>query len=99
METRPDRIRALRHWHEALQAVAGPLDASQLERRLYASQWSIAQVLSHLGSQAEIFSLLLDAAWPGMTRPGRLRSRRSGRRGTRRARPTRRLTRCEPMRP
>ena len=71
METRPDPwIRALRHSHEALQSVAGPLDASQLERRSYASQWSIAQVLSHLGSQAEIFSLLLDAGLAGHDPPG-----------------------------
>src|ERR1700750_1012363 len=66
METRPGPwIQALRHSHETLQAVAGPLDVGQLARRSYASQWSIAQVLSHLGSQAEIFSLLLDAGLAG----------------------------------
>jgi uncharacterized protein (TIGR03083 family) len=71
METRPGPwIQALRHSHETLQAVAGPLDAGQLERRSYASQWSIAQVLSHLGSQAEIFSLLLDAGLAGREPPG-----------------------------
>jgi len=71
METRPGPwIQALRHSHETLQAVAGPLDAGQLERRSYASQWSIAQVLSHLGSQAEIFDLLLDAGLAGQDPPG-----------------------------
>jgi uncharacterized protein (TIGR03083 family) len=71
METRPGPwIEALRHSHETLQAVAGPLDAGQLERRSYASQWSIAQVLSHLGSQAEIFSLFLDAGLAGQEPPG-----------------------------
>jgi uncharacterized protein (TIGR03083 family) len=71
METRPGPwIQALRHSHETLQAVAGPLDAGQLARRSYASQWSIAQVLSHLGSQAEIFSLLLDAGLAGQDPPG-----------------------------
>jgi len=71
METRPGPwIQALRHSHERLQAVAGPLGAGQLERRSYASQWSIAQVLSHLGSQAEIFSLLLDAGLAGQDPPG-----------------------------
>jgi uncharacterized protein (TIGR03083 family) len=71
METRPGPwIQALRHSHEKLQAVAGPLDAGQLERRSYASQWSIAQVLSHLGSQAEIFSLVLDAGLAGRDAPG-----------------------------
>jgi uncharacterized protein (TIGR03083 family) len=71
METRPGPwIQALRHSHETLQAVAGPLDAGQLERRSYASQWSIAQVLSHLGSQAEIFGLLLEAGLAGQDPPG-----------------------------
>ena len=71
METRPDPwIQALRHSHETLRAVAEPLDADQLERSSYASQWSIAQVLSHLGSQAEIFSLLLDAGLARQDPPG-----------------------------
>jgi len=71
METRPGPwIQALRHSHETLQAVAGPLGAGQLERRSYASQWSIAQVLSHLGSKAEILSLLLDAGLAGQDPPG-----------------------------
>jgi uncharacterized protein (TIGR03083 family) len=35
----------------------------------YASEWSIAQVLSHLGSQAEIFGLLLDAGLTGSDAP------------------------------
>src|SRR5215469_7653342 len=71
METRPGPwIQASRHSHDTLQAVAGPLDAGQLERRSYASQWSLAQVLSHLGSQAEIFSLLIDAGVAGQDPPG-----------------------------
>jgi uncharacterized protein (TIGR03083 family) len=72
METSPDPwISALRHSHDRLQAVAGPLGADQLEQRSYASEWSIAQVLSHLGSQAEIFGLLLDAGLAGEDPPGR----------------------------
>ena len=71
METRPGPwIQALRHSHETLEAVAGPLDEGQLERRSYASQWSIAQVLSHLGSQAEIVNLFLDAGLAGQDPPG-----------------------------
>ena len=71
METSPAPwIEALRHSHDRLQAAAGPLDASQLERPSYASQWSIAQVLSHLGSQAEIFGLFLDAGLSGQDPPG-----------------------------
>src|SRR5437763_1839363 len=72
METRPDPwIQALRHSHETLRSLAGPLDASQLARRSYAPEWTIAQVLSHLGSQAEIFGLFLDAGLAGQDPPGR----------------------------
>jgi uncharacterized protein (TIGR03083 family) len=35
-----------------------------------ASEWTVAQVLSHLGSQAEIFGLILDAGLEGRTPPG-----------------------------
>jgi uncharacterized protein (TIGR03083 family) len=63
-------IRALRNSHDSLQAKVGPLDAGQLEQRSYASEWSIAQVLSHLGSQAEIFGLFLDAGVSGQEPPG-----------------------------
>lgn len=71
MQTSPAPwIEAMRHSHDTLRAIAGPLDASQLERRSYASEWSIAQVLSHLGSQAEIFSLFLDAGLSGQDPPG-----------------------------
>jgi uncharacterized protein (TIGR03083 family) len=63
-------IGALRHSHDTLQAKVEPLDLSQLEQRSYASEWSIAQVLSHLGSQAEIFGLFLDAGLSGQDPPG-----------------------------
>jgi uncharacterized protein (TIGR03083 family) len=66
LETSPGPwIDALRHSHDRLQATAAPLDAGQLEQPAYPSEWSIAQVLSHLGSQAEIFDLWLDAALSG----------------------------------
>jgi uncharacterized protein (TIGR03083 family) len=72
METSPGPwIDALRHSHERLLALAGPLDSDQLRRQSYASEWSIAQVLSHIGSQAEIFGLFLDAALSGQDPPGR----------------------------
>jgi uncharacterized protein (TIGR03083 family) len=64
-------ISALRHSHGRLQAGVEPLGLAQLERRSYASEWSIAQVLSHLGSQAEIFGLFLDAGLTGQDPPGR----------------------------
>jgi uncharacterized protein (TIGR03083 family) len=72
METSPDPwIGALRHSHDRLQALVGPLDPGQLEQGSYASEWSIAQVLSHLGSQAEIFGLFLEAGLAGQDPPGR----------------------------
>ena len=54
METSPDPwIGALRHSNDRLRALVGPLDLAQLEQRSYASEWSIARVLSHLGSGAD----------------------------------------------
>src|SRR5580658_3929380 len=71
METSPDPwIGALRHSHDRLQALVEPLDLASLEQRSYASEWSIAQVLSHLGSGAEIFGLFLEAALTGQEPPG-----------------------------
>jgi uncharacterized protein (TIGR03083 family) len=63
-------IGALRHSHDHLQAVVAPLDLGQLQQRSYCSEWSIAQVVSHLGSQAEIWSLFLDAGLAGREPPG-----------------------------
>jgi uncharacterized protein (TIGR03083 family) len=72
METSPDPwIGALRHSHDRLQAVVEPLGLADLEQRSYASEWSIAQVLSHLGSGAEIFGLFLEAGLTGQEPPGR----------------------------
>jgi uncharacterized protein (TIGR03083 family) len=53
-----------------LRTTAEPLTEDQLRQRSYASEWSIAQVLSHLGSQAEIFELFLDAGLTGQDPPG-----------------------------
>jgi uncharacterized protein (TIGR03083 family) len=72
METSPDPwIGALRHSHDRLEALVRPLGLSQLEQRSYASEWSVAQVLSHLGSGAEIFGLFLAAGLAGQDPPGR----------------------------
>ena len=72
METRPEPwITALRNSHDRLLALAGPLDRGQLEQGSYDSEWTIAQVLSHLGSQAEIFGLFLNAGLTGQDPPGR----------------------------
>jgi uncharacterized protein (TIGR03083 family) len=71
METSPGPwIEALRHSHNRLQALVEPLDLGQLQQRSYCSEWSIAQVLSHIGSSDEIFGLWLDAALSGQDPPG-----------------------------
>ena len=71
METSPGPwIGALRHSQDRLRALVEPLDLGQLQQRSYCSQWSIAQVLSHLGSQAEISALVLDAGLSGQDPPG-----------------------------
>jgi uncharacterized protein (TIGR03083 family) len=64
-------ISALRHSHDRLRANVEPLGADQLAAPSYCSEWPIAQVVSHLGSQAEIFGLFLDAGLTGQDPPGR----------------------------
>ncbi len=58
-------IAALRAHHDTLAAEANGLTDSQLEGPSGASDWTIAQVLSHLGSQAEISLAPLVAAVDG----------------------------------
>jgi len=63
-------IDALRHSHDALRGMVEPLDEAVLRRQSYASDWSIAQVLSHLGSGAEIFGIFLESGLAGTEPPG-----------------------------
>jgi uncharacterized protein (TIGR03083 family) len=71
METSPRPwIEALRHSSDNLRAKVQPLDAEQVRRQSYPSEWTIAQVLSHLGSGAQIFSLFLEAGLTGAPTPG-----------------------------
>src|SRR6201984_3054736 len=71
MESSPGPwISALRHSHDRLRASVEPLGLDQLNQRSYPSEWTIAQVLSHLGSQAEIFGLILTAGLAGQEPPG-----------------------------
>jgi uncharacterized protein (TIGR03083 family) len=72
MESSPGPwISALRHSHDRLRASVEPLGLDQLRQRSYPTEWSIAQVLSHLGSQAEIFGMILTAGLAGQEPPGR----------------------------
>jgi hypothetical protein len=47
-------VRALRSNHDHLAAFATAATAEQLARQSMATEWTTAQVLSHLGSGAEI---------------------------------------------
>jgi uncharacterized protein (TIGR03083 family) len=71
VESSPDRwIAALRSSHDRLERLAGRLNGTALEASSYDDDWSIAQVLGHLGSQAEIFGRFLDAGLSGGDPPG-----------------------------
>jgi uncharacterized protein (TIGR03083 family) len=57
-----DPIAALRASHDLLRSTAAPLRPDEVRAPAYPSEWSIAQVLSHLGSGSEIMMLAVDAA-------------------------------------
>jgi uncharacterized protein (TIGR03083 family) len=62
----PDRLlAALRRCHDELAARVGGLGEADLTRQSYCTDWSVAQVLSHLGSGAEIALAQLRAARAG----------------------------------
>jgi uncharacterized protein (TIGR03083 family) len=63
-------IDALRTSHKRLAALAADLDADGLRQPSYAEKWTIADVLSHLGSGAEIDSLRVRAAVEHHDNPG-----------------------------
>ena len=58
-------IAALRGSQRRLASLVGTLSPEQLRGQSYDTEWSIAQVLSHLGSQAEIAQAGLAAALSG----------------------------------
>ena len=60
---------AVRASHDRLSAIVAGLDADGLRKQSYAKEWTIADVLSHLGSGAEIFSLLIEAGVTGAEPP------------------------------
>ena len=58
-------VSALRASHDRLSAIVAGLDADGLRAQSYDKDWTISDVLSHLGSGAEIFSLSLEAGIVG----------------------------------
>ena len=67
--TAQQAISALRESHERIRALVEPMDEVAL-RAPSAHVWSIAEVLSNLGSQAEIFGAFSDAVIEGKEPPG-----------------------------
>ena len=65
----PTWLAALRRSHERMTALVGGLTDEQATLRSYADEWSLAQVASHLGSQAEVFELFLTAGLAGTDSP------------------------------
>jgi uncharacterized protein (TIGR03083 family) len=63
-------IGALRGSQRRLAALVGTLSPEQLRGPSYDSEWTVAQVLSHLGSQAEISQGTLKAVLAGTDLPG-----------------------------
>jgi uncharacterized protein (TIGR03083 family) len=58
-------VRAVRASHDRLAAIVAGLDAGGLRAQSYDTEWSVADVLSHLGSGAEIFSLFIEVGVTG----------------------------------
>jgi uncharacterized protein (TIGR03083 family) len=65
-----DAAAALRNSHERLTRVVEPMTPAELSAQSYDDDWSIAQVLGHLGSQAEIFTAFFEAGLRGSDAPG-----------------------------
>jgi uncharacterized protein (TIGR03083 family) len=63
-------IAALRGSQQRLASMVAELSSAQLRDLSYASEWTVAQVLSHIGSQAEIAQHLLAAVLAGKPPPG-----------------------------
>ena len=62
-------VSAVRASHDRLSAIVAGLDADGLRKQSYDKEWTIADVLSHLGSGAEIFTLMIEAGVAGAEPP------------------------------
>jgi uncharacterized protein (TIGR03083 family) len=71
MSTNTDLLAALWASHHRLDAATKTLSEAEIAGPSYCTDWSTAQVLSHIGSGAQIFGLLLDAGLSGGEVPGR----------------------------
>ncbi len=64
-----DTTTALRASTAQLRALVDPLDADQLRAAAYPTEWTVADVLSHLGSGADIFVRQVNDALAGTPTP------------------------------
>jgi len=64
-----DTIDIVRRSQDRFAEILGNLPPDQVSAPSYDDEWSIADVASHLGSQAEIFGLFLDAGIDGTEPP------------------------------
>jgi uncharacterized protein (TIGR03083 family) len=71
MSSNTERLTALWASHHRLDAATKRLTEAEIAGPSYCRDWSTAQVLSHIGSGAQIFGLLLDAGLSGAEAPGR----------------------------
>jgi uncharacterized protein (TIGR03083 family) len=62
-------LAALSSSHQQLADLISPMSDAEVASPSYASEWSIAQVLSHLGSGGEIFEMFLEAGLDGTPVP------------------------------
>ena len=58
-------VRAVRTSHDRLAGLVAGLDGDALRTQSYDTEWSVADVLSHLGSGAEISALYIEAGVTG----------------------------------
>ena len=63
-------VATLRRSHELLTGLLADLDEAALRAPSYDTEWTLAQVASHVGSQAEIFRGVMAAALAGDPLPG-----------------------------
>ncbi|HZV26879.1 MAG TPA: maleylpyruvate isomerase family mycothiol-dependent enzyme [Acidothermaceae bacterium] len=63
-------LAALRNSRAHLVEVATPLTAEQVRKQSYDTEWSVGQVLSHLGTGAIFFKFILEAGLAGQPAPG-----------------------------
>ena len=66
----PDALSTLRSSVDRLVDLVSPLDDAAIAEQAYPSEWTIADVLSHLGSGAVIMHRSVDDALAGTTTPG-----------------------------